>query len=183
MSKSKYARKNAFKIIICGDGAVGKTTISKRLIGKLNFDGTVENTSLTPGVDFHSLNIPYDGVVIDCQIWDLGGQDYFRGFQDDFFESATVVFFVCSVDRFTTLENLEKWMSLLTVPLEEIDKRFLIANKIDAPERALETDILMDFAEVFDLDYYEMSALKGYGFEEFQEELITSIKTIYQKIA
>jgi len=179
MTRPKYTKANAYKIVICGDGAVGKTTISMRLTGNKNYDDTHE---LTPGVDFHSLILTDgDNAKIDCQIWDLGGQEYFRDFQDDFFESATVIVFVCSVDRFLSLENLENWMMLLPIELDRIDKKYLIANKIDIPDRALDTDILLDFAEVFELDYYEMSAFTGIGFDEFKENLIGSIKLIYHQ--
>ena len=54
MTIDKFVRKNYFKIILAGEGGVGKTTLSKRLTGKLRADEILE---MTPGVDFHSLKI------------------------------------------------------------------------------------------------------------------------------
>ena len=49
-----YVRKNAFKVVVGGDGAVGKTTVGKRISGNFNID---ENIDMTPGVAFHNFKI------------------------------------------------------------------------------------------------------------------------------
>ena len=109
MSKvEKYIRKNYFKIVIGGDGGVGKTAFSKRLTGKLKEDEILE---MTPGVDFHGLKIKNN--IVNLQFWDLGGQDQFRYFQRDFFGGATIVILLFAVDSFKTFKSLDHWLSLL----------------------------------------------------------------------
>ena len=44
MPIENYVRKNYFKIVIGGDGAVGKTTLSKRLTGTIKADERIEMT-------------------------------------------------------------------------------------------------------------------------------------------
>jgi len=168
-----YVRKNAFKVVVAGDGAVGKTTVGKRISGKLNID---ENIEMTPGVDFHNLKIQsYE--PIDCQIWDLGGQEQFRYFQDDFFNSATVVVLVFAANMYHSFMNLKSWISLISKEL--LEKTYLLANKIDADNRSVPKEKGLEFAKKYGMTYFELSAITGDGFEEFKEDLIKSIEYVF----
>jgi len=168
-----YVRKNAFKIVVAGDGAVGKTTVGKRISGKFNIN---ENLTMTPGVDFHNLKIQsYE--TIDCQIWDLGGQEQFRYFQDDFFNSATVVVLVFAANMFHSFMNLKSWVSLISKEL--LEKTYLIANKIDADNRSVPKEKGLEFANKHNMTYFEISALTGQGIEEFKEDLSKTIEYVY----
>jgi len=74
--------KKVVKIVVAGDGAVGKTTLSQRLSGTLNLEC---DRRTTPGLDVHTIEVK--GEDIFGQIMDLGGQDQFRFFQDRFFKA------------------------------------------------------------------------------------------------
>ena len=166
-----YVRKNAFKIVVAGDGAVGKTTVGKRISGN-----SFENLTMTPGVDFHNLKIQsYE--PIDCQIWDLGGQEQFRYFQDDFFNSATVVVLVFAANMYHSFMNLKSWVSLISKEL--LEKTYLLANKIDADNRSVPKEKGLEFAKKYGMTYFELSAITGDGFEEFKEDLIKSIEYVF----
>ena len=176
-----YVRKNAFKIVVAGDGAVGKTTVGKRISGKFNIN---ENLTMTPGVDFHNLKIQFKNNLkiqsyetIDCQIWDLGGQEQFRYFQDDFFNSATMVVLVFAVNLYHSFINLKSWVSLISKEL--LEKIYLIANKIDADNRSVPKQKALEFANKHNMTYYEISALTGEGFDEFKEDLSKTIEYVY----
>lgn len=168
-------KNNTLKIVIAGDGATGKTTISKRLAGKFN---DKEDISMTFGIDFHTLEITnHEGNAV---IWDLGGQDQFRVFQPDFFRKADVVVLVFSVDWFPTFMNLDSWLEMVNE--YEVAKIFLLANKIDIENRAVNTDEIQEFADQNNLEMFEISALTGKGFMDFEEHLLkASVKIINDK--
>ena len=68
-----------FKVILAGDGGVGKTTLVNRYIeDKFELD-----TKMTVGVNILNKNVVI-GDEINCalQIWDFGGQERFRFFLD-----------------------------------------------------------------------------------------------------
>ncbi len=168
-----YVRKNAFKIVVAGDGAVGKTTVGKRISGKFNID---ENLDMTPGVDFHNFKIQsYE--PIDCQIWDLGGQEQFRYFQDDFFNSATIVVLVFAANMYHSFLNLKSWVSLISKEL--LEKTYLLANKIDTDNRSVPKEKGVEFANRHNMTYFEISAITGDGFEEFKEDISKTIEYVY----
>jgi small GTP-binding protein len=165
-----YIRKNAFKIVIAGDGAVGKTSLAKRLSGNLQIN---EKIQMTPGIDFQSVIID-SYKPIDCQIWDFGGQEQFRKFQDDFFNGATVIILTFTVDRYSSFMNLKSWISL--IPENVKVKYFLLANKIDSVTRVVTQKQALEFANSYKMSYYEVSALTGQGFDEFKEDLFKTIE-------
>ncbi|MFX1445807.1 MAG: Rab family GTPase [Promethearchaeota archaeon] len=173
MTIDKYLKKEAFKIVIAGDGAVGKTSTAKRLAGNLNVN---EILSMTPGIDFQSVQIQsYE--TIECQLWDLGGQEQFRKFQDDFFQGATIIIFMFTVDRYSSFMNLKSWVSLIPKNVEV--SFFLLANKVDALNRVVDRQHAIEFANVNNMTYYEVSALTGKGFDEFREDLFKTIEYLY----
>ena len=65
--------KKILKILVIGNAAVGKTSISYRL-DKQKFN---DKYRATIGADFISKNIDYDGSSYSLQIWDTAGQERF----------------------------------------------------------------------------------------------------------
>ena len=173
MTIDKYIKKETFKIVIAGDGAVGKTSTAKRLAGNLKVN---ESLKMTPGIDFQSVKIE-SYKPIDCQLWDLGGQEQFREFQDDFFEGATIIIMMFTVDRYSSFMNLKSWLSL--IPKNVDLTYFLLANKIDSLHRVVDRKHAIEFANAHYMTYYEVSALTGQGFDEFKEDLFKTIEYLY----
>jgi len=175
MSIQKYLRKNSFKIVLCGDGAVGKTTISRRLTKKYAAN---ENTNMTLGVEFHNLKIPNSEQNIYCQIWDLGGQHQFKGFHEVFFAHATVVILTFAVNMYRSFKNLDFWLPFISK--EMLKKTYLLGNKIDFINRSVRKEDAIEFAKQKEMTYFEISAKTGKGIEEFKSDLINTIESIYQ---
>jgi Ras and EF-hand domain-containing protein len=62
-----------FKVVLCGDAGVGKSTLIMRLCkGKF-----VSNINSTLGVDFQNKQIEINGKRIAIQLWDTAGQERF----------------------------------------------------------------------------------------------------------
>ncbi len=163
------------KIVLCGLGGVGKTTIAQALAGTLKLN---EDRKMTPGIDFHHLEIAED--LIRIQLWDLGGQDQFRTFQECFFESAHVVILVFSVLRFPSFLNIEEWIPL--IKQDNLIKTYLIGNKIDDTPRVVNKEEAIKIASDYKMNYFEISAVKGLGFEEFRTDLVTTIKSAFADV-
>ena len=60
-----------FKVVFCGDAAVGKTTLIMRLC-KGQFMSSI---TATLGVDFQNKQVEIDGKRIALQLWDTAGQE------------------------------------------------------------------------------------------------------------
>ena len=178
MAKKKKKKGNPIKIIIAGNGAVGKTTLSERLAGTIKED---EDREMTCGIEFHDLNIVNDS-LLQGQIWDLGGQSQFRCiFQGSgaFFKNLDIIIFVFDVNMFQSFIELDNWVRMIANKNPII--AYLIANKIDLPQRAITTDEGFEFAQQHDLEYFEISALTGAGFFNFRDQLVKDMKKIANK--
>ncbi len=98
-----------FKLIIFGDGGVGKTTLTQRyLTGVFN-----ESQHLTIGVEFYVKVLEIAGKRIKMQIWDFGGEERFRFLLPQYCRGANGGIFVYDVTQERTLHDLPDWLDVL----------------------------------------------------------------------
>ncbi|MFX1280137.1 MAG: Rab family GTPase [Promethearchaeota archaeon] len=101
--------KKTIKVIVSGDGGVGKTSFLNRLIHD-NFDSCSE---LTKGVDFFSKDVKINGYDYNFVMWDFAGQDQFKKLLSDFVNGSLAAFVLFDLSRFNTLEGVAEWISTL----------------------------------------------------------------------
>ncbi|MFX1392220.1 MAG: Rab family GTPase [Promethearchaeota archaeon] len=158
-----------FKIIIGGDGGVGKTTILHRYVeGKFSFD-----TKMTIGADiFHKIITIKDGIICSLQLWDFGGQQRFRFLLDSFVRGASGAFLMFDLTNFITFDHLPGWVNLVreddpTLPI------IILGSKYDLKEYIqVDDETALDFIEDYDISgYYKVSSKSGYNVNEVFEAL------------
>lgn len=119
------------KVILIGDGAVGKTSIRRQYLG----EGFKSDYQMTIGADLASKNsslIYAGGKQIKFLIWDLAGQPRFENVRKAYFMAAVGALVVFDATRPESFTNTVKWMNELwrnngrgPVPL------IVLANKVD----------------------------------------------------
>ncbi len=122
---------HTLKVILIGDGAVGKTSIRRRYLG----EGFKVDYQMTIGADLaaKTSDIIYTGgKQIKYLIWDLAGQPRFTNVRKIYYMSAVGALVVFDFTRPESFQNIVKWMNELwrnngrgPVPL------IVLANKID----------------------------------------------------
>ncbi|MFQ5981277.1 MAG: GTP-binding protein [Candidatus Heimdallarchaeota archaeon] len=128
------SKKIVLKMILCGDGAVGKTSLVKRYI-----DHTFQaDYRPVMGVDITSKDVKLeDGREVTISIHDIGGQERWSAFRDRFYRGAHLAMFVYDLTRPESLESLTKtWIPefLKFAPVEaqpHPPKFIIIGNKSD----------------------------------------------------
>lgn len=100
---------NFIKIVIAGDGGVGKTVLTHRYISD-NYD---QNIRLTKGVDFFTFEIDRNGFRYNLVVWDLAGQRQFEFFLGDFINGSMGGMVLFDFSRYFTILNIEKWIDLI----------------------------------------------------------------------
>jgi len=101
--------KKTVKVIVSGDGGVGKTSFLNRLVND-SFD---DNSELTRGVDFYSKSIYVNGTEFNFVMWDFAGQSQFKTLLNGFVEGSLAAFILFDLTRINTIENLYEWIVTL----------------------------------------------------------------------
>ncbi len=145
------------KVVVAGDGNVGKTSLIRCYIeGKFEISRVA-----TIGVDFHTHTVQLPDGPVKLSIWDMAGQDHFRFLRSSFYRGSCAAILVYDVTSPESLEHLVKWREeiLQVVPDEPF---ILIGNKIDL-ERTQDPEIARRFSKMIKAPYLETSALTGEG--------------------
>jgi small GTP-binding protein len=153
------------KIIVCGDGAVGKTS----LIKKYSQNTFNENYMATVGCNFATKKIHINGVEITCQIWDMGGQPQFKVVRQNFYRGARGVVYVFDLSRRETFENLEKWRKEVNEILTD-PPCILIGNKVDLPRKVGEEEA-KEYSLRIKAQYFEASVLENTNVHESMDRI------------
>lgn len=120
------------KIILIGDGSVGKTALRERFLGR----GFNPNYLMTIGADFgvHTLELEVEGEQhqIKSSIWDLAGQPNFRNIRSLYYKGTHAVFLVYDVMRRSSFEHCTDWLAEVSKhQLLENIPLVLVGNKVD----------------------------------------------------
>lgn len=153
------------KVVVVGDGTVGKTTLIRRYCeGKFHASRVA-----TIGVDFYTQRVELPGGPIKLSIWDMAGQEHFQVVRAGFYGGSRAAALVCDGTSPQSLVSLKGWCEevLRAVPKQ---KMLVVCNKIDL-ERAFRPALGRAFANFIRAPYLETSALTGEGVPELFETL------------
>ncbi|RLI70277.1 MAG: hypothetical protein DRP02_08365 [Candidatus Gerdarchaeota archaeon] len=169
---SDVQKKAVYKIVLLGDGAVGKTSIREQYLGK----GFKEGYSMTIGADFCVKRVQLSNdLVVTFQIWDLAGQQRFDVVRAVYFKGTSGALLVFDVSNPRSFENLPSWLNELTKNnYNRIVPIVLIGNKTDLRGQTpcLPKDAGLQYAKAlsewtgFEVPYLETSAKTGLNIDE-----------------
>ena len=149
------------KVVLAGDGGVGKTTLIHRYIT----NSFIDSTKLTIGAAFHTHEIEMGEHLVLTQIWDLGGQEQFKqmGLFDRYFKGATVTVIMFDLTRLNTLNSVPEWAELAVNSSNT--KLILVGGKKDLANGITFTlDSFKDLTDKYKFEcYHETSSATGEG--------------------
>lgn len=177
------------KVMFCGDGTVGKTSIRRKYLG-LDI-GT--NYLMTIGTDLSIVRIAcsLNGTkyIVKTYLQDLAGQPNFEIVRKTYYRGSHAAFLVYDITNRQSFVNIERWANeiktnnqLFPIPM------VLVANKVDLRNRlSAEYPVVSSFegqelAKIFSYTYYqdtkwdvpyiETSALTGENIQEAFQLLV-----------
>jgi small GTP-binding protein len=128
---SKPERVFQSKIVLCGDLAVGKTSVRRNYMG-LSFE---RDHISTLGADFSLKKVMVGKDRVDTQIWDLGGQQGYERLRRRYFSGSRGALMVFDLTQRETFDNLDYWFNQLwdCSPTKELPV-LILGNKCDLGE-------------------------------------------------
>eukprot|EP01099_Mayorella_cantabrigiensis_P000008 TRINITY_DN1004_c0_g1_i1.p1 TRINITY_DN1004_c0_g1~~TRINITY_DN1004_c0_g1_i1.p1 ORF type:complete len:218 (-),score=52.72 TRINITY_DN1004_c0_g1_i1:218-871(-) len=149
-----------FKLVLVGDGGVGKTTFVKR-----HLTGEFEKKYVpTLGVEVRPLKFHTNYGPICFNVWDTAGQEKFGGLRDGYYIQGQCAIIMFDVTHRLTYKNVPNWHRDLVRVCENIPI-VLCGNKVDIKDRQVKTKQII-FHRKRGLQYYDISAKSNYHFEK-----------------
>lgn len=103
---ANITREFVFKVVLIGEGSVGKTSIRAKFMGE---SFTTEYIK-TIGADFASKAIILGENKVHFQIWDLAGQRMYKHVRSSFYSGCKCCFLVFDLTLTETLWALNDWI-------------------------------------------------------------------------
>ncbi len=150
---------NEIKIVVVGDGGVGKTTFVKRLLG-IPFD---KRYIATLGAEVYSR----DNYIF----WDLAGQEKFGGLRNSYYLGANIGIIMVDATSKITSNSIKNWYIDLTTSVQNI-KIGIIINKIDCSNISNEAvDYAKSFSEGGEIPLIEISCKENLDIDKIKNFL------------
>ncbi|WP_420644517.1 Rab family GTPase [Candidatus Leptofilum sp.] len=148
------------KIVVAGDGNVGKTSLIRQYC-----EGRFEQSRVaTIGVDFQTKTIEIKGHTIKLSIWDMAGQIHFQSVRTGLYRGSRTAALVHDVTNPDSLAHLQSWYDEITVVVPQ--QRFLVVgNKIDLMPN-YDSSEAKRFAASIKAPYLATSASSGHGVQK-----------------
>ena len=151
----------ATKLILIGDGRVGKTSLCSHLKTK-----TISGKySLTVGLNIEVHETLLQGTSVKLVLWDLAGQQRFGCIRSDFYLGARVALIVFDVQNRGSFFDVKHWIRELKRHSPNTPF-ILVGNKSDILRREVTKEEGMSVAKEYSAPYFETSALEGENVEE-----------------
>ena len=154
----------AFKLILVGDGAVGKTSMVHRFVEdsfESDYKSTIGTSIMKKECSFEGLNSKVRFII-----WDLAGQAQFKRVRQSYLANAEAGLLVFDVTKQSTFENIENWHNEVIKSSPSISL-ILVGNKIDLTNnRQVPFDEGEKLAQELKLSYIETSAKTGENIDD-----------------
>ena len=148
-----------FKVVILGDGGVGKTSLLNKFVEK-TFEEEYKST-----IGTNIMSITYnvmENVTVGFALWDLAGQQFFQRVRQMYLTGCQAALFVYDVTRPETLNNLANWKKELHAVAGAEVKSLMVGNKTDLTDiRQVSFEEGKKMADDLGMSYLETSAKTG----------------------
>ena len=170
------ANSNVIKLVMLGEGAVGKSAITVQLVSGhfvQIYDPTIEDSYRT------SINV--DGEVVSLDIRDTAGQEEYAALRDQYMRNGdgyAIIYSITSTTSFLEANGFrEQLYRVLDKEMSEHLPIALVGNKCDLEsERQVPTDEAKKLAEEWNVLFFETSAKNKINITETFQALVKDVQ-------
>ncbi|PKF90054.1 hypothetical protein CW306_00510 [Bacillus sp. BA3] len=159
---------NESKMLIVGQGGVGKTSLLKRLIHNEYRDS---NSDSTEGIDIERWKFTSNSENYILNVWDFGGQEIYHSTHQFFLTSRSLYILVWDARQEDEYGRLDYWLNTVESFAGDIPI-LLVINKCDERKSIKYVDLKslkIDFPQI--VDAYRISCQTGTGISELQQAI------------
>ncbi len=171
-------KKLAFKIVVIGDPAVGKTSLIRR------FSENKFDTSYLPtiGADFNLKVIELPDAQVIMTVWDIGGHDRFQSIRSFYYSGAHGGIIAFDLTRKETFDNVKKWVTDILTGAGEKIPLVLMCNKSDLTNQiVVNEEEIKKLVDELGITYFMTSAKSGLNVQDTFQKLAVDCASHFSK--
>ena len=162
----------SFKVVLLGEGAVGKTSLMLRYTENKFVDKHISTIQAA----FASKLLQIDDTQIELAIWDTAGQERFHALGPIYYRDSQGAILVFDITDRKSFDRVKKWVAELRQMLGDSVELFVVGNKIDlATARNIPTSEAVSYVESINAQFHECSAKTNEGVDELFEKVARAI--------
>ena len=152
-----------FKVVILGEGRVGKTSILLRYT-KGEYD---EHQISTLQASYLDKRLMVSGVGVHLSIWDTAGQERFHALGPIYYRDADAALLVYDITDKESFSKVQKWVKELRKIVGQDIIIVIAGNKIDLEkQKNVPEDEARNYAATVEASHFYTSAKSNKGLEE-----------------
>jgi small GTP-binding protein len=165
---------NVIKVVILGEGRVGKTSILSKYFTKKFNEG--EKSTVNP--NFYEKTVNQGGKKYQFKFWDTAGQEQFNALSTLYYQGAVGALLVYDVTVYETFQRVETWVHTLE---EAVGKDIVIViagNKFDISDKKTldqNQNTVNEYCSRKGCKHFYTSAKTGFNLEEAFDTLTNNI--------
>ena len=160
---------NEAKMLLVGQGSVGKTSLVKRLLGG-KFDPHEEKTE---GIEIEEWQVTVDDQKIRLNVWDFGGQEIMHATHQFFLTKRSLYLLVLDARLGDEENRIEYWLKIIK-SFGGDSPVIIVGNKID--EQPLDVDrrgLMAKYRSIREI--VEVSCKEGDGCNELEDVIAREV--------
>ncbi|MEG4118199.1 COR domain-containing protein [Microcoleus sp. N9_B4] len=163
---------NEAKVLLVGQGSVGKTS----LINRLTHNQYNPNEPQTDGLNITDWKITVNTKPVKLNVWDFGGQEIYHATHQFFLTKRSLYLLVCNCRTSEDENRLEYWLKLIE-SFGDASPVILVGNKCDEQPLDLNRKALRDkYPNIKAI--IETSCERGTGIDELRSAIHTEISEL-----
>eukprot|EP01013_Petalomonas_cantuscygni_P009232 TRINITY_DN22033_c0_g1_i1.p2 TRINITY_DN22033_c0_g1~~TRINITY_DN22033_c0_g1_i1.p2 ORF type:complete len:228 (+),score=49.45 TRINITY_DN22033_c0_g1_i1:281-964(+) len=164
-----------FKVVLLGEGRVGKTSILRRYVYG-DFSDTCAPTRPAQGNMFSKKKLVVDETPVTINIWDTAGQEKFIALGPIYYRDSQGALLVYDITDADTFGKVKMWIRELKKVVGDNIVLAVAGNKCDLErQRAIPLAEALAFCSSVGATHYDTSAKTNRGIEEVFTGLTTAI--------
>ncbi|XP_076878413.1 ras-related protein Rab-21-like [Brachyhypopomus gauderio] len=153
----------SFKVVMLGEGCVGKTSIVLRYCENKFYDKHI--TTLQASFFTKKLNIA--GKRVNLAIWDTAGQERFHALGPIYYRDSNGAILIYDITDEDSFQKVKSWVKELRRILGNEVCLCIVGNKTDLDkDRNVSTEDVERYADAVGAKHYQTSAKLNTGIEE-----------------
>lgn len=165
---------NESKMIIVGQGGVGKTCLLNRIVNNKYVDSVS-----TEGIDIAHWCFESDGIEYQLNVWDFGGQEIYHSTHQFFLTERSLYIFVWDARQEEEYGRIDYWLNTIQSFAND-SPIIIVVNKCDETRKNVKSidfeDLKKNFPQIINL--FNVSCRDNINIEYLRQEIVNQAKNL-----